>query len=371
MRAVLAVALALLTWSPMVGASQTPPPPAQGAEQRPTFKATVNRVAVAAVVRDRKGKPVTNLKETDFELLDSGQARKIIDFRAELSPVSLALLVDFSGSMDVAVKREAAREVAWHVLSWMKTGRDQVGLFAFDRTLQELAPFGTDDRRDSGKARNGPPLWDDVAVRRDRRDRRSSSPPSRRARRAIVALTDGADNASRLTPEQVSGIASGIDVPVYIVLVISPLDRAGTTTVNEDQIDALQAGPSRRPRALDGRGNLCRGRSLGHQPGRAADRHGASSSVFDCVRARAHARAGIRSNFARATGISSSVRGAGTRPERGARHHQVVFRRRRHAEVFDGQLRCFRSPIGGSGACATKGLREHSGRPGQQQGRHA
>lgn len=42
--------------------------------------------------------------------------------------------------------------------------------------------------------------------------------------RGVVVLTDGVDNASRLTASQVSGLASGIDVPVYIVTVVSPLD---------------------------------------------------------------------------------------------------------------------------------------------------
>ncbi len=37
-------------------------------------------------------------------------------------------------------------------------------------------------------------------------------------RRAIVVFTDGLDNASRLTPSDVSGIASSIDVPVYLFL---------------------------------------------------------------------------------------------------------------------------------------------------------
>ena len=244
MRAVLAVTLALLTWSPTVGASQTPPPqPPQTAtpqDQRPTFRATVQRVAVAAVVRDRKGRPVTDLKEADFELFDAGQPRKIIDFRAETTPVSVALLVDFSGSMDVAVKREAAHEISWHILSWLK-GKDEVGLFAFDRTLQSLEPFGPAPGNVLKKLETLRPygatsLFD--AIAETGKILASQSGP----RRAIVALTDGADNASRLTPEQVSGIASGIDVPVYIVLVISPLDRAGTSTVNEDQIDALQAG---------------------------------------------------------------------------------------------------------------------------------
>lgn len=240
MRAVLAASLALLTCSPTAGASQTPPPGQTPQEQRPTFKAVVQRVAVAAVVRDSKGRPVTNLKETDFQLFDSGQQRKIVDFRAEMTPVSVALLVDFSGSMDVAVKREAAREISFHLLSWLK-GQDEVGLFAFDRTLQELEPFGPAPGNVLKKLETLRPygatsLFD--AIAETGKILASQSGP----RRAIVALTDGADNASRLTPEEVSGIASGIDVPVYIVLVISPLDRAGTTTVNEDQIDALQAG---------------------------------------------------------------------------------------------------------------------------------
>jgi VWFA-related protein len=200
----------------------------------------VQRVAVAAVVRDRKGRPVTDLKETDFQLFDGGEPRKIIDFRTETTPVSVALLVDFSGSMDVAVKREAAHEISWHLLSWLK-GKDEVGLFAFDKTLQEIEPFGPAPGNVLKKLEVLRPfgatsLFD--AIAETGRILASQSGP----RRAIVALTDGADNASRLTAEQVSGIASGIDVPVYIVLVISPLDRAGTSTVNEDQIDALQAG---------------------------------------------------------------------------------------------------------------------------------
>jgi VWFA-related protein len=63
------------------------------------------------------------------------------------------------------------------------------------------------------------------------------------SRRAVVALTDGADNASRLTPEQVSGIASSIDVPVYIVLVVSPFDRDGRGTNDDERLQRAMDGP--------------------------------------------------------------------------------------------------------------------------------
>jgi VWFA-related protein len=61
-------------------------------------------------------------------------------------------------------------------------------------------------------------------------------------RRAVIALTDGLDNASRLSAEEVSGLASAIDVPVYIVLIVSPLDRAGSSTVIDARLDAMRDG---------------------------------------------------------------------------------------------------------------------------------
>jgi Ca-activated chloride channel family protein len=43
--------------------------------------------------------------------------------------------------------------------------------------------------------------------------------------RAVVVLTDGNDNASRLTPLEVSGIASEIDVPVYLFGIVPLIDN--------------------------------------------------------------------------------------------------------------------------------------------------
>ena len=43
-------------------------------------------------------------------------------------------------------------------------------------------------------------------------------------RRALVVLTDGIDTGSKLTPAEVSGIASSIDLPVYIVAVVQAID---------------------------------------------------------------------------------------------------------------------------------------------------
>ena len=65
---------------------------------------------------------------------------------------------------------------------------------------------------------------------RRRRDASPTRRPGDPQRRAVVVLTDGVDTSSRLTPEQVSAIASAIDVPVYIVAVVSPIDHPRTAT---------------------------------------------------------------------------------------------------------------------------------------------
>ena len=58
---------------------------AQQAKQ-PTFRTSVDRVMVAATVRDQRGRPVTTLKAEDFELFDNGKVQKILDFQREPAP---------------------------------------------------------------------------------------------------------------------------------------------------------------------------------------------------------------------------------------------------------------------------------------------
>ena len=52
--------------------------------------------------------------------------------------------------------------------------------------------------------------------------------------RAVVVLSDGIDTRSRLTGPDVSAIATAIDVPVYLVAVVSPLDHPDAPTATGD-----------------------------------------------------------------------------------------------------------------------------------------
>jgi Ca-activated chloride channel homolog len=237
-RSTLPVLLVALASAFQPAAAQTPQEPRQ------VFRASVQRVALSANVRTRQGRPVTDLTAKDFTLIDSGAERKILDFKTDDSPVNLALLVDFSGSMGLSAKRQSARDNAFHILSWLQAGRDEAGLYVFDKSLRELqalapAPGNILAQLDGVRQPYGATsLFDAIAETGRLLSSRAGT------RRAVVALTDGADNASQLTAEQVSAIASGIDVPVYVVVVVSPFDRSEQTTIDDPRlIEQVLQGP--------------------------------------------------------------------------------------------------------------------------------
>src|SRR5436190_3840834 len=111
---------------------------------QPTFKGGVDLVTLRAVVRDGRGRPVTDLQQADFQLLDRGVARRITTFDRERSGVGVALLFDVSGSMDVASKAERAKELAFFLLSNLREGQDEAAVYAFDSSLHLVQPFTTD-----------------------------------------------------------------------------------------------------------------------------------------------------------------------------------------------------------------------------------
>ena len=201
---------------------------AQGSKT--TFRSAVDVVSVAAVVRDKRGRFAPNLKQEDFLVEEAGVRRDIIQFHADTNaPVRVALLFDVSGSMRLSDRIEEARQAARHVLGALRLGgdADEAAVFSFDMNLQSLQPFTVDAGAiETALARVAPygqtSLYDAIAQTARRvADTRPGDPH----RRAVVVFTDGVDTSSLLTPEQVSAIASEIDVPVYVMTVVSPSDH--------------------------------------------------------------------------------------------------------------------------------------------------
>ena len=205
----------------------------------PIFRTSVDVVRLAAIVRDDRGRFVRDLRAGDFEVFDSGRMKPISDFRQDTAGLSVAILIDVSGSMEGQLGH--AREAASLLLANLDPARDEAAVFRFDTRLDETAPFTTGLRQLPASMSRIVPfgatsLYDAIAQTADRVAARQGR------RHAVVVFTDGFDNASTMTGPQVSGIASAIDVPVYIVGVVSPLDDPTADNAVPSAIHSQLAG---------------------------------------------------------------------------------------------------------------------------------
>src|ERR1700692_200849 len=75
-----------------------------------TFRSGVDLVTIQVSVRDARGRTLSGLSTSDFEVRDNGQLRPILSLADRQSPVSVAILVDLSGSMRVGSKIAMARQ---------------------------------------------------------------------------------------------------------------------------------------------------------------------------------------------------------------------------------------------------------------------
>jgi VWFA-related protein len=160
--------------------------------------------------------------------------------------VSIALLFDESGSMSISSRAVAARAAAEHILAALDSRRDEVAVFSFDSRLTDNEPFTSDIEGVKSRLKDPEPfgttsLFDAVAAAANRIAARGGR------RKAIVVLTDGIDTSSRLRPAEVSRAASAIDVPVYVLAVVSPLDHPGeeTAVVRDNRSSADLANVAR------------------------------------------------------------------------------------------------------------------------------
>jgi Ca-activated chloride channel homolog len=199
--------------------------PLAGAEtpQVPRFATGANLVVLSATAVDGHGRPVRDLRPEELRIFDEGRPQKIAHFSvARESHARILLLVDASGSMNGELKTTSTRMAAIQILDSLDP-EDEVALAGFDsrywgvvaftrekkkilESFGELQPFGTTALHDALDKAAG-----DLASHGE-------------GRRAVVVITDGVDTASQKTPDEVIARSRALDVPIYAVSVLSPLD---------------------------------------------------------------------------------------------------------------------------------------------------
>ena len=219
---------------------------AQQQEPTPKFRSAVAVVSVNAVVKDRKGRFVRGLESQDFQIVEAGEPRQILDFRAETDgPVRVGLLVDASGSMRVGRKAVDARDTARQIFSSMRD-QDTAAVFSFDTRLDRVTDFTGDDAALlESLDRLNPPfgqtsLYDAMGQAANYVADSGRMGGRLPQRSALVVLTDGIDTKSRSTTQEVAAMASRIDVPVYVIAVMAPIDDPRTDSSPTFDLSALQ-----------------------------------------------------------------------------------------------------------------------------------
>jgi len=201
-----------------------------------TFSTDVKVVNVFVTVRNKQGQIVRDLKKEDFTLDEDGRPQTIRYFSKESDlPLTLGLVVDTSGSQRGVLEQE--RRASYKFFEQvLREDKDMAFVIHFDNEVEllqdltasrkqlqsaisqlEVAPPRQLNRRDSpdaGQRRppGGTALFDAVLLASDELMKKQTG------RKALIVLSDGVDNASRVTLTDAITSAQRTDTLVYTIL---------------------------------------------------------------------------------------------------------------------------------------------------------
>jgi len=225
-----AAALALLCATFPDAQAQSPP-----TGRLAVFKSGVDVVNLAVTVTDLKGRFITDLGATDFEVLEEGVHQPLTIFTREDLPVSLAILIDTSASMDA--KLSQAQTAAVRFVKTLHSA-DEAQVVQFSQRAEVVQDFTSDKAQletaiRSTHAMGDTALYTALYVALKDLDRRHREAELRR--RAVVVLSDGEDTASSVTDEQVLDLARRTGIGVYGVGLFGAEAPAAARPLNPDQ----------------------------------------------------------------------------------------------------------------------------------------
>jgi VWFA-related protein len=184
---------------------------------KPTvLRVDVNLVQVDAVVRDRAGRPMNNLRKEDFVVLEDGSERPIQFFSRDQLPLAVALVIDRSGS--VAPMMNDVQNAAYQALKLLKPG-DEVCLFSFSGSVELLEELTEDRQRVANhigriQAGGGTAIVDAVS---EALHYLEATAPDRRG--AVILVSDNIEGRSIATVEHAISFALESEAAIYSVKV--------------------------------------------------------------------------------------------------------------------------------------------------------
>lgn len=187
------------------------------AQQR--FRAGVELVSLNVTVTDPNGRYVTDLARADFQVFEDGAKQDLVFFSRTQQPISLAILLDTSASMEE--RMNIAQEAAIGFARQLRT-EDEASVIDFDNQVRILAPFTSDAATLEAairqtRANGSTSLYNAIyiSLRELKKTRATSTEDIRR--QAIVVLSDGDDTSSLMPYEDVLEVAKRSETAIYAI----------------------------------------------------------------------------------------------------------------------------------------------------------
>jgi Ca-activated chloride channel homolog len=209
-------------WLPRQAVQQQPPSePQEPAGVDIRVESTL--VVIPVTVTDSSNRFVLGLERDNFTLLEDGVEQKITQFAGEDAPLSVGLLVDTSGSM--GEKLSTSRAAVTQFLKTMNK-EDEAFLIEFSDRAELVSGFSADTRAIESKLVNVESqgltaLLDSISD--GLREMRKAKNP----RKALLIISDGGDNNSRYSADQIKQLVREADVQVYSMGVFEPFPFLG------------------------------------------------------------------------------------------------------------------------------------------------
>jgi VWFA-related protein len=209
-----------------LGLHQTPAFAQKPLDERPTISVETNLVVLPVTVMDKHGAVVSGLGAEQFTVYDNGQRQPIDFFTNEDNPATVGLVIDSSSSMRGRRTEVTAAATAFAASShpldelftinfnehvWPGLSRP----FAFASEFQRLQAVLAE-----APARGMTALYD--AVDQALEHLRHGS----RDRKILIVVSDGGDNASSHTLDDVMSSARKTNTVIYAVILSDPDDRS-------------------------------------------------------------------------------------------------------------------------------------------------
>lgn len=191
-----------------------------------TEQVSVSYVMIPFSVLGSKGVPITDLAAKEVSLLVDGKKVATDLFERSMNaPVSWTILLDGSGSMGLAGKMEAAK-AAINALTARRRDGDDFALYVFDSEghANEMVPF-TENPAAITRAVDVVKPWGKTAFFDALAQMPERSELGRNPSRAIILLSDGIDNASKMTRADIEKQMEGVSIPVYAFGLREPAEQ--------------------------------------------------------------------------------------------------------------------------------------------------